>query len=132
MADRPHDILICSCEDTMPLDADSVRRGCRGANVTSARQLCRAELARFRAAASAGAPLVVGCTQEAPRFSEVADGIEGADIRYVNLRETAGWAADAANAGPKMAALLAAATEPTPPCLLRHAQQRRRRSHLRM
>ncbi len=115
MADRPHDILICSCEDTMPLDVDSVRRGCRGANVTSARQLCRAELARFRAAASAGAPLVVGCTQEAPRFSEIADGIEGADIRYVNLRETAGWAADAANAGPKMAALIAAASEPTPP-----------------
>jgi ferredoxin len=114
MADRPHDILICSCEDTMPLDVASVRRGCRGANVTAARQLCRAELARFRAAASAGEPLVVGCTQEAPRFSETADGIEGADIRYVNLRETAGWAADAANAGPKMAALIAAASEPTP------------------
>ncbi len=114
MADRPHDILICSCEDTMPLDVESVRRGCRGAIVASARQLCRAELARFRAAASAGEPLVVGCTQEAPRFSEIADGIEGADIRYVNLRESAGWAADAANAGPKMAALIAAASEPTP------------------
>src|SRR5712691_1133475 len=96
MADRPHDILICSCEDTMPLDDEAVRRGCRGAHVTTARQLCRAELARFRAAASAGTPLVVGCTQEAPLFSELADGHSGADIRYVNIRETAGWSVDAA------------------------------------
>ena len=49
MADRPRNILVCSCEDTMPLDADAVRRGCRGANVSTARQLCRAELERFRA-----------------------------------------------------------------------------------
>jgi ferredoxin len=114
MADRPHDILICSCEDTMPLDAESVRRGCRGARVTTARQLCRAELARFRAAASAGDRLVVGCTQEAPLFSEIAGEIEGSGISYVNIRETAGWSADAANAGPKMAALIAAANEPAP------------------
>jgi ferredoxin len=114
MADRPHDILICSCDDTMPLDADAVRRGCRGARVLSARQLCRAEFARFQAAASAGAPLVVGCTQEAPRFAEIAQAIEGADISYVNVRETAGWAVDAAHAGAKMAALIAAAGEPLP------------------
>ena len=65
-------ILICSCEDTMPLDADAVRRGCRGAQVTTAHQLCRAEIERFRAAAAGGEPLTVGCTQEAPLFSEVA------------------------------------------------------------
>ena len=114
MADRPHEILICSCEDTMPLDAESVRHGCRGARVTTARQLCRAELTRFRATASAAKRLVVGCTQEAPLFSEIAGTTEGADISYVNIRETAGWSVDAANAGPKMAALIAAATEPAP------------------
>src|SRR5437764_379232 len=109
MADRPRNILICSCEDTMPLDVEAVRRGCRGTQVTTARQLCRAELARFRAAAAD--PLLVGCTQEAPLFSEIAEGQGSADIRYANIRETAGWAAEAANAGPKMAALLAAAAE---------------------
>jgi ferredoxin len=115
MANRPHDILICSCEDTMPLDVESVRRGCPGAQVALARQLCRAELPKFRAAVSAGAPFVVGCTQEAPLFSEIADGHkDAADIRYVNIRETAGWSTNAANAGPKMAALIAAATEPAP------------------
>jgi hypothetical protein len=34
-------------------------------------------------------------------------------VTFVNLRENAGWSADAASAGPKMAAL-AAAAEPTP------------------
>ena len=35
-------------------------------------------------------------------------------MRFVNLRETAGWSADAAGAGPKMAALAAAASLPVP------------------
>jgi ferredoxin len=114
MADRPRTILICSCDDTMPLDAPAVRRGCGGSRVTSARQLCRAELDRYRAAVAAGDALVVGCTQEAPLFSEIAAASRDADIRYANIRETAGWSADAANAGPKMAALLAVAAEPAP------------------
>ncbi len=111
MADRPPKILICSCEDTMPLDKAAVERGCRGADVSTARQLCRAELEKFRAAAAGGEPLIVGCTQEAPLFSEMAGD---ADVTYANLRETAGWSKDAAAAGPKMAALLAAAAEPRP------------------
>ncbi len=111
MADRPQNIFICSCEGTMALDADAVRRGCRGANVSTARQLCRAEIERFRTAAASGEPLTVGCTQEAPLFSEAA---EGNDIKYVNIRETAGWSKDAKAAGAKMAALIAAAQEPAP------------------
>ena len=71
MAER-RNILICSCEDTMPLDADAVRRGCRGAQVTTARHLCRAEVDRFRAAVAPGEPIIVGCTQEAPLFAEIA------------------------------------------------------------
>jgi ferredoxin len=111
MADRPPTILICSCENTMPLDRAAVERGCRGAKVLTANQLCRAELEKFRAAATGGEPLIVGCTQEAPLFSEAA---QDADITYTNIRETAGWSKDASAAGPKMAALLAAAREPTP------------------
>jgi ferredoxin len=110
-ADRPRDIWICSCDDTMPLDAEAVRRGCRGSKVATAKELCRAELARLRAAA--GDPLLVGCTQEAPLFSEIAQEL-GADFRYANIRETAGWSSDAGNAGPKTAALLAAAAEGAP------------------
>ena len=29
MAERPRTILICSCEDTMPLDGEGIRRACR-------------------------------------------------------------------------------------------------------
>src|SRR5258708_20808043 len=112
MADRPPKILICSCEDTMPLDKAAVERGCRGADVSTARQLCRAELEKFRAAAAGGEPLIVGCTQEAPLFSEMAGD---ADVTYANLRETAGWSKDAAAAGPQKAAVLPAAPGPPPP-----------------
>jgi ferredoxin len=112
MSER-HKILVCSCEDTMPIDAGALARGCRNADIVTGRQFCRAELDRFRALAGPGAPLTVGCTQEEPLFCEVAED-SGADLRFVNLRETAGWSAEAAKAGPKMAALAAAAAEPMP------------------
>jgi ferredoxin len=115
MPDVARNILICSCEGTMPLDADAVRLACRGAQVTTAHQLCKAELARFRSVAGEGAPLTVGCTQESALFSEVAaEGGRTALVTYANIREAAGWSNDAAAAGPKMAALLAAASEPMP------------------
>jgi ferredoxin len=112
MSLRPRTILLCSCDDTMSLDAPRVGRVCRGATVATAHQLCRAELERFRAAAADGALLTVACTQEAPLFAETA---AGADIVFTNIRETAGWSKDAAKAGPKIAALIAAAAEPMPP-----------------
>jgi ferredoxin len=112
MSLRPRTVLLCSCDDTMSLEAARVGRVCRGATVATAHQLCRAELERFRAAAAAGAPLTVACTQEAPLFAETA---AGADIVFTNIRETAGWSKDAAKAGPKIAALIAAAAEPMPP-----------------
>jgi hypothetical protein len=118
MAERPRNILICSCEDTMPLDGDAVRRVCRGANVTEGRQLCRAELSRVQDALAGEDPVTIACTQEAPLFSELAadvgDDDDGPAINFVNIRETAGWSKDAREAGPKMAALIAAATEPLP------------------
>ena len=115
MADRPQNILICSCEDTMPLDADAVRRGCGGAKVTTANHLCRTQIERFQSAIAGGDPLIVGCTQEAPLFSEIAAELENAaPVRFVNVREAAGWSDQGAKAGPKMAALIAAAAEPVP------------------
>src|SRR5258708_10250165 len=114
MEDQPRTIIVCSLEDTLPLDVGAVRKGCK-ASVLTAGQLCRAELDRFRAAAAGDRDLTIACTQEAPLFSEVvtAAGREAA-ITFANIRETAGWSKDAAKAGPKMAALLAAAAEPLP------------------
>src|SRR6187399_516819 len=114
MAEGPRNILICSCDDTMPLDGEKVRRACRDSVVIEGRQFCRAELDRVRKAAAGGEPIVIACTQEAPLFNEVAEE-SGADAPiFVNIRETGGWAKDATKAGPKMAALIAAAVSPAP------------------
>jgi ferredoxin len=112
MAGSSGHVLICSCDATMPLDADSVRRGCHNAEVTTAVQLCGRELDRFRAIAKQETPLTVGCTQQAALFSQAASEAGRVNpIGFANIRETAGWSSDAAAAGPKMAALLAAADE---------------------
>src|SRR5215467_6726519 len=116
MAAPRQTIILCSCEDTMPLDTEAVRHGCRGANIETARQLCRAEITHFHAIVATGVPLTVGCTQEAPLFAETAQEVKShAPLTFVNVRETAGWSSQATGAGPKMAALLAAAAEPMPP-----------------
>src|SRR5262249_6586433 len=106
-------LLVCSCEDTMPLDARALERGCRGADIVRGRQLCRAELERVHARVASGAPVTIGCTQEAPLFRELA-AESGCDVSFANIRESAGWSTEAAKAGPKMAALMAAAAEPMP------------------
>ena len=116
MANSPKNIVICSCEDTMPLDTEAVHRACRSATLTTARHLCRSQIERFRALAGDAAPLTIGCTQESALFNEIAGEVgRTAPITYANIRESAGWSSDAAQAGPKMAALLAAAAEPMPP-----------------
>jgi ferredoxin len=110
-------IFLCSCEGTIALDAEGVRRACPGATVDTARQLCRAEVDKFRTAAATGEAMTVACTQEAPLFSETAGEIEsaaGAEIAFANIREAAGWSTEGAAAGPKMAALIAAVAEPLP------------------
>ncbi len=113
MPEPSNTVLICSCEDTMRLDTGAIRRGCRKSEIGEFRQLCRAELDDFRNAAKTEGPLIVGCTQEASLFGEEANGRPGR-TEFVNLRETAGWSTEGAKAGPKMAALLAAASEPAP------------------
>jgi ferredoxin len=99
----------------MPLDNGAIARGCRG-ELASATQLCRAELDRFRTVAAADMPLTVACTQQTALFSEVAaESGRATPIQFADIRESAGWSSEAGRAGPKIAALLAAAAEPTPP-----------------
>jgi ferredoxin len=99
----------------MPLDNGAIARGCRG-ELASATQLCRAELDRFRTVAAADTPLTVACTQQTALFSEVAaESGRATPIQFADIRESAGWSSEAGRAGPKIAALLAAAAEPTPP-----------------
>lgn len=85
-------------------------------NLTLHSALCRREAAVFQKAIRTGDDVVVACTQEKRLFAAIGQQTEGATsvIRFVNIRETGGWSKDAANASPKIAALLAVAHLPEP------------------
>jgi ferredoxin len=108
-------ILICSCDGTVPLGTEAIRCGCNSEPIT-ATQLCGAELDRFRSIAAQDGPVTVACTQEAALFSDIAaQAGRAGSVQFANIRETAGWSSEGSQAGPKMAALLAAAAaEPAP------------------
>jgi ferredoxin len=117
MSSAKSHLLVCSCEKTMPLDTQAIRRGC-AAHMTQANQLCGLDLAQFKAALAEGEAITVACTQEAPLFKEVAEDFPDVPLTFVNIRESGGWSKDAAAAGPKAAALIAAASEEMPPISL--------------
>lgn len=99
----------------MPLQAQKLGQAL-GEDLQLHSTLCRREAGEFQRAVQSGQPVVVACTQEKRLFTELAEQTEGATspIRFVNIRETGGWSAEAAHATPKMAALLAAARLPEP------------------
>jgi ferredoxin len=114
--------LICNCNRTMPLDSRALSLALPQAQIptTPYQTLCRREAPEFQRAAKSGEDLLVACTQEARLFLELneqtagAPGLAERPIRFVNIRETGGWSKDAAQATPKIAALLAAAALPDP------------------
>ncbi len=111
-----HKLLLCDCNRTMKIDTTGIARGL-GVNELPRVQseMCRRHLAAFESAVKSGDDLLVGCTQEAPLFSELHAEMRGAGaIRFVNVRETAGWSEQGQQAGPKMAALAAMADSPEP------------------
>jgi len=100
----------------MPGYGDTVARGCKKALIQSGDQFCGAELDRVRTALSAGGAITIACTQQAPLFREVAEDVGFAgDLTFANIRETAGWSAEARSAGAKAAALVAMGAEPVAP-----------------
>ncbi|RJF99831.1 4Fe-4S binding protein [Noviherbaspirillum saxi] len=109
---------VCSCNQTMPLDpaAGAALGAALDAGVLHpASQLCRREIGAYLDTLQGVDQVVVGCTQEQALFTEVAQQKETvAPLRFVNIRETGGWGAQAKQALPKMAALLAAAALPDP------------------
>jgi ferredoxin len=107
--------LICDCNKTMPLKAASLGAAL-GEPLTLHSTLCRREVADYQEAIRGNEPVVVACTQEQKLFAAVGAQTEGAlaPVHFVNIRETGGWSRDAAQAMPKIAALLAAARLPEP------------------
>ncbi len=108
-----YETLICNCERTMTLDGQRICKAASGGeepDVYSA--LCRAEVGHYAATLGGGADkIMIACTQEAPLFTELAteQGFAG-ELRFVNIRERAGWSSDTADKSAKLAALLAEAS----------------------
>ncbi|HSA83084.1 MAG TPA: 4Fe-4S binding protein, partial [Geminicoccaceae bacterium] len=110
-------LLVCNCEVSMALDGKALAKACGQSGVAEGHsQLCRAQIASFKEALAGTAPVIVGCTQEAPLFEETRAelGPETA-VGYVNIRERAGWAEEGRDALPKIAALLSEAALDMPP-----------------
>lgn len=109
---------VCNCNRTMPLDAQAgalLGDALGTAPLAIASQLCRREIGSYLDTLQGSDRVVVACTQERSLFAELAQQKEAvAPIRFVNLRETGGWGAQAKQSVPKMAALLAAAALPDP------------------
>ena len=100
--------LVCNCNGTMPLDQKTL-------GVTVHHSLCRQEVGSFLKALDGSDSIIVACTQEGALFSELAEQAEKplvAPLRFVNIREVAGWTQEAKTSAPKIAALLALADMP--------------------
>ncbi|MDB5810939.1 MAG: 4Fe-4S dicluster protein [Betaproteobacteria bacterium] len=116
MTEPRHKLLLCNCNRTLPLDGKTVGTALN----TSApphlySELCKKHIAAFESAVKSGSDVLVGCTQEAPLFRELQHQEQGAgSLRFANIREMAGWSAEAKSAAPKIAALLAIADLPQP------------------
>jgi ferredoxin len=115
MSTDDRDVHVCSCNGTMPIDGAALARALgRPAPLAVQHTMCQRDLSTF--AGTVHGDALVACTQEQRLLGDAADDAgRTRTIRFVNLRETAGWSAEAQAATPKMAALLAAAALPDPP-----------------
>jgi ferredoxin len=102
-------LKVCSCNRTVALDAAALAAALKtDAPLKVHHELCRKDAGAFQAALGGAEDVIVACTQEATLFSELA----AKPIRFVNVRELAGWSAEKST--PKIAALLAMAALPEP------------------
>ena len=113
--------LVCNCNRTMPLEGTALAAALGSPlPLKLHRELCGAEQLAFESALATAAgeveTLTVACTQEAPLFTELAAGSLHREVplRFVNIREAAGWSSEARQATPKIAALIAMAQLPLP------------------
>jgi ferredoxin len=109
-------ILVCNCNQSMPLDGRAIAAGLGVDGLLPInQQLCRRQVGNFTQALAEGNDVIVACTQESPFFSEVhREAGSASRVRFANIRESAGWSREGAQATPKIAALLAAAALPDP------------------
>jgi ferredoxin len=103
-------VLACTCNGTVAA-VESGAISAAGKVYLSLQQdaLCRRGLSKFleetRSSDAIGQPVVVTCTQESLLFSKAAP--QTSEIKFVNIREHAGWGAEGGSASAKISALIA-------------------------
>ena len=107
-------VLACSCNGTVDIDS-AIRQqqgdALLGGAALGIGELCRRDFRHFTEALEGTDDVLVTCTQESALFNEIAQARSAvAPIRFVNVRERAGWGREGAAAGPKIAALVAMAS----------------------
>ncbi|HEV8111126.1 MAG TPA: 4Fe-4S ferredoxin, partial [Burkholderiales bacterium] len=76
-------LKVCSCNRTVAIDAAALGAALKaGAPLSLHHQLCRKDAGAFQAALGQAEDVVVGCTQEAPLFGELAAG-SNVKVRFV-------------------------------------------------
>jgi ferredoxin len=104
-------LKVCSCNRSVALDAKALAAALKTSEPLVVHdQLCRSDVGAFQAALR-DPDVIVACTQEAALFGELAAG-SISTVKFVNVREQAGWSAKAGAALPKIAALVAMAALP--------------------
>lgn len=106
-------LILCDCEGTNPIDSETLSRatGLQCSRVHTA--LCLDQNQQASEALATGDSIFC-CGQETAFFEELADSLEAPAPAFLDLRDRAGWSADATSKLPKMAALVAEATLPLP------------------
>lgn len=113
-----HLLALCSCEKTFRPDAEAIARGLSTGSIqpsiVACSNLCGAEKARLSGMAEART-LTIACQQEEASLRAGLDDLGFAgELRFVDIRDRAGWSSEGARSGPKTAALIAASQLPPP------------------
>ena len=112
-------LFVCSCEDTFKPEAamlgtslglgDGKSRDGGSGEVKACRNLCGAERDQLLRAATSADTITIACKQEAAGFRDLLDDANfTGTVNFIDIRNAAGWSSEAAESGPKIAALLAA------------------------
>ncbi len=108
-------LMICDCLGTQTIDADALARD---AGVSCSRMhtsLCQSEIGLAAKSIEAG-NVMIACQQESQRFTELAEDLDADVPEFVDIRDRAGWTADAGSTTAKMVSLIAdaALAQPSP------------------
>lgn len=104
-------LVLCSCGESQQIDRDGLEKatGLVCSKVHS--ELCGKQIEQAAKALTSGDSIIC-CTQEAQRFTELAEDLGMPEPALLDLRDRAGWTDDSASTLPKMAALAAEAVLP--------------------